>query len=78
VNPLAGVIVIVEDAVCPAGTLRVVGVGVIVKGIVTVTVVAAETELLCDPSPSYVAVTLLDPVGSAVVAKVAVPVVAVG
>jgi hypothetical protein len=52
VKPVAGAMVIVETAVCPAGTLA--GLSALadmVNGTVTVTVVGAEVEALTDASP---------------------------
>ena len=74
----AKVMVIGLDVV-PAATLTLVGAAASVKsGARTENTTAAEVEALFDPSPSYLAVTLFEPPGSAVVASVAVPVVAVG
>lgn len=74
VKPPAGVTVIVDTADCPALTVKADGLGDKVKGVVTVTVVTAGNEVLLDASPWYVAVTLLEPTGSADVVNVAVPV----
>jgi len=53
VKPVVGVRVMTEVAVCPAGTLRAVGLAFIVNGIVTFTTAGVgETELVCDVSPS--------------------------
>src|ERR1035438_5613330 len=58
----------------PAVRLRLGGLADIVKGAVTVTAAAADVDAPSEVSPSYVAVTLLEPVGSAEVVNVAVPV----
>jgi len=53
VKPVVGVRVMTDVAVCPAGTLRAVGLAFIVNGIVTFTTAGVgETELVCDVSPS--------------------------
>jgi hypothetical protein len=65
--------VIVTTWDCPAARLTVEGEADIVKGVVTVTPVVAVDEP-SEASPWYVAVTLLEPTGSADVVNVAVPV----
>ena len=79
-KPCTGTSVIVIGLdVCPAITLVLPGAAASVKsGASTVTTTAADVEALFDPSPSYFAVTLFEPPGSAVVDSVAVPVVAAG
>jgi len=74
VNPVVGVMVIVCVAVCPAGTVRLVGLADMEYGAITVTTAGeTEVETLLYPSPLYVAVTLSVPAGSVVVVNIAVP-----
>jgi hypothetical protein len=73
VNPLVGVMVIVEVAVCPAGMLKAEGLADMVNGAITVTTAGGDVEALSDASPSKVAVTLFEPGGSRAVENVAVP-----